>query len=100
MRHQGKITNWKDDRGFGFISPNNGDSHQVFVHIKSFANQQKRPIGNEIVTYTLKTDAKGRSQAVNVLFDGDHVLLPIVSWSSNVLPILTDTFSLLLSVAF
>ena len=23
-RHQGKITSWKDDQGFGFIAPNGG----------------------------------------------------------------------------
>lgn len=52
MRYQGKITNWKDDKGFGFITPNGGEN-QVFVHIKSFANRQRRPVGDEIVTYEL-----------------------------------------------
>lgn len=71
MRYQGKITDWKDDQGFGFITPNGGDK-QVFVHIKSFANRQRRPAGNEIVTYELRTDAKGRAQAENVAFVGDR----------------------------
>jgi uncharacterized membrane protein YsdA (DUF1294 family)/cold shock CspA family protein len=72
MRFQGKITNWKDDQGFGFITPNGG-GNQVFVHIKSFANHRRRPEGNEIVTYELKMDAKGRAQAQNVAFVGDRL---------------------------
>jgi uncharacterized membrane protein YsdA (DUF1294 family)/cold shock CspA family protein len=65
MRYQGRITTWKDDRGFGFIVQNGG-TEQVFVHIKSFRNRQQRPVGNEIVSYEVATDAKGRKQAVNV----------------------------------
>ncbi|MHB1116849.1 DUF1294 domain-containing protein [Sideroxydans sp.] len=71
MRYQGKITNWKDDKGFGFISPNGG-GNQVFVHIKSFSNRQRRPVGDELVTYELKVDAKGRAQAENVAFVGER----------------------------
>lgn len=67
MRYQGRITNWKDDRGFGFIVQNGG-TEQVFVHVKSFKSRQQRPVGNEIVTYEVTTDAKGRKQAVNVAF--------------------------------
>lgn len=71
MRYQGKITSWKDDKGFGFINPNGG-GNQVFVHIKSFSYRQRRPVGNDIVTYELKVDAKGRAQAENVAFVGER----------------------------
>lgn len=67
MRYQGRITTWKDDRGFGFIVQNGG-TEQIFVHIKSFRGRQPRPVGNDIVTYEISTDAKGRKQAVNVAF--------------------------------
>src|SRR5665647_1031301 len=83
MRFQGKITNWKDDQGFGFITPN-GSGNQVFVHIKSFANRQRRPIGNEIVTYELKTDAKGRAQAASVAFIGERAPSVTSSGRSNI----------------
>jgi uncharacterized membrane protein YsdA (DUF1294 family)/cold shock CspA family protein len=71
MRYQGKITTWKDDQGFGFITPS-GDSERIFVHIKSFSNRKRRPVGQEIVTYELTTDPKGRAQAENVAFVGDR----------------------------
>ena len=91
MRYQGKITIWKDDKGFGFITPNVG-GNQVFVHINSFANRQRRPDGNEIVTYELKTDAKGRTQAVSVAFSDDRVPSTSSSVLSNSLLILATAF--------
>jgi len=66
MRYQGKITEWKDDRGFGFITPNGGGK-RVFVHIKSFSKSTRRPAENEPVTYALATDARGRPQAQDVV---------------------------------
>lgn len=67
MRFQGRITSWKDDQGFGFITPNGG-GERVFVHAKAFSHMQQRPSGNEIVTYEVATDEKRRTQAKNVEF--------------------------------
>jgi len=91
MRYQGKITNWKDDQGFGFITPSGGGK-QVFVHIKSFANRQRRPVGNEIVTYELKTDAKDRARAESVVFVGDRVSSATSFGRNNVSLILAASF--------
>ena len=71
MRYQGRITNWKDDQGFGFITTNGGND-QVFVHINAIANRKRRPAGNEIVTYDVTIDLKGRKRAENVAFVGEH----------------------------
>jgi uncharacterized membrane protein YsdA (DUF1294 family)/cold shock CspA family protein len=91
MRYQRKITSWKDDRGFGFITPNGGGS-QVFVHINSFTNRQRRPVDNETVTYDLKISAKGRAQAEKVAFEDDRIRLVGSPQRGN--------FSLLLATAF
>jgi uncharacterized membrane protein YsdA (DUF1294 family)/cold shock CspA family protein len=93
MRYQGKITSWKDEKGFGFITPNDGGS-QVFVHVNSFANRQNRPIGNEIVTYELKIDAKGRAQAESVAFKGERVRMDSSPRRSNVSLIVATAFLL------
>lgn len=71
MRSRGKITHWKDDKGFGFITPASG-GQPVFVHIKSFVNRQRRPVGNETVTYDFKAGNKGRARAERVAFAGEH----------------------------
>ncbi|UCV29214.1 DUF1294 domain-containing protein [Ferribacterium limneticum] len=67
MRFQGRITNWKDDQGYGFITPNGG-GEPVFLHIKAFARRQPRPVGEEIVTYELQQDNRGRLRASAVEF--------------------------------
>lgn len=65
MRHQGKLTQWNDAQGFGFITPSGGDG-RVFVHIKSFQTGQPRPTKGVLLTYALQVDAKGRPAAEDV----------------------------------
>lgn len=86
MRHQGRITTWKDDRGFGFIIPNGG-GEPVFLHINSFSSRPRRPEVNELVTYELSVDGKGRSQAKAVAFIGERTAMPKAPGRSS-LPIL------------
>lgn len=91
MRYQGKIITWKDDQGFGFITPNSGGP-QVFIHIKSLSNQRRRPVGNEIVTYELAVNGKGQPRAEKVAYIGDRTF--------NQQPVQRGVASLLLSVVF
>jgi uncharacterized membrane protein YsdA (DUF1294 family)/cold shock CspA family protein len=71
MRYQGRISDWRDDKGFGFVTPNGG-GQPAFVHIKSFVDRRRRPLGNDLVSYELVIDAKGRAQAERVAFVGDR----------------------------
>ena len=73
MRFQGRITTWKDDQGFGFITPNGGGD-PVFVHIKTFSNRQRRPVGNELVTYEVNVDERRRPRAMNVAYVGEQTV--------------------------
>lgn len=50
MRFQGRITEWKDDRGFGFITPNGGGP-RVFLHFRAMQSGEPRPTVGEMVTY-------------------------------------------------
>jgi cold shock CspA family protein len=65
MRYQGRITDWKDERGFGFIAPNGGGA-KVFLHVRAMRRGEARPAGDELVTYELAAgEGKGpRAQEV------------------------------------
>ena len=67
MKYQGKVTSWKDDKGFGFLTPNGG-GETIFVHIKGFVRGSRRPRPGDSVTYNLATDKNGRVKAENVCF--------------------------------
>lgn len=67
MRYQGRITQWKDEQGYGFITPNGG-GEPIFLHIKAFAGRGQRPQGDEIVTYQISTDTRGKPRASAVQF--------------------------------
>lgn len=81
MRYQGRITTWKDEKGFGFITPNGG-GERVFLHISELSNRQRRPEGNELVTYDCVIDDKGRGQAKAVAFVGERAVAPASSGRS------------------
>jgi uncharacterized membrane protein YsdA (DUF1294 family)/cold shock CspA family protein len=72
MRTKGKIKLWNDDKGFGFIRPNEGGK-EVFLHISAFKNRQRRPEMGQIVTYALSTDAQGRPRAQMATLPGDRL---------------------------
>ena len=69
MRYQGRVSEWKDDRGFGFIAPNGGGA-SVFLHISSFSERDRRPAVGNLVTFELTTDERGRPQAKAAQFVG------------------------------
>lgn len=67
MRQQGRLTEWNDNRGFGFITPRGGGD-RVFVHISAFPRDMRRPLVMDLVTYAVDQDNRGRRRAVEVLF--------------------------------
>lgn len=67
MRYQGKINGWKDDQGFGFVTPNGG-GERTFVHIKSFSDRSRRPVDGDMITYEAVRDEKNRLKAEQVRF--------------------------------
>lgn len=67
MRLQGKLNEWDDARGFGFVQPNGG-GERCFVHIRAFAARDRRPSLGDVITYVIERDAQGRRNAAQVRF--------------------------------
>lgn len=66
-QRRGTITTWKDDKGFGFITPDDGSS-PVFFHISGLVQRQLRPAEQVEVVYTLTQDEHRRARAINVRY--------------------------------
>lgn len=62
---RGRIADWKDDRGFGFIEPESG-GEGVFFHISGMARGVPRPSIGDVVSYELVTSPDGKKRAVRV----------------------------------
>ena len=61
----GTISNWNDEKGFGFIIPKSGGK-AIFAHINDYSRKHKPPIKGLDVNYFISTDLKGRTCAVEV----------------------------------
>ena len=68
MRKKGTVTNWNDDKGYGFIDPVGGGK-SVFFHHTAFDKRRWHPRKSDDVTYALSKDKQGRPCAVNVSTD-------------------------------
>lgn len=68
MRDQGRLVEWFDDKGYGFIQPNDEAKGRVFLHIKDFAQKGPRPILGCALEYNVQVDADGRYKAKQVSY--------------------------------
>ncbi len=65
MRYQGKLVEWNDDKGFGFVLPNAG-GRKVFVHVNELASSKRRPEVGDLLTFEVGLDSNKRSCVVKV----------------------------------
>ncbi|OCH30612.1 hypothetical protein A6E13_03130 [Aliivibrio fischeri] len=70
---KGKVVEWNDSKGYGFISALNGEL-KVFLHISTLKNKNRRPkIGDE-VSFDINEEIKGRFNANNVSIAGVNTI--------------------------
>ena len=98
MRTKGTITTWNDEKGFGFITPGTGGK-RVFVHIKAFGNRNRRPEVNQLVTYALSSDGKGRPCAIKATLAGDRLPERVKRSNDSPLVIVATFFLVIVGVA-
>ncbi|MEO6533347.1 MAG: cold shock and DUF1294 domain-containing protein [Pseudolysinimonas sp.] len=60
----GVVTTWNDDRGFGFIKPDDGGA-DVFLHFTAEPRGTTRPYLGQRLTFEVEQDEKGRARAAN-----------------------------------
>ncbi|NEO21376.1 MULTISPECIES: cold shock domain-containing protein [unclassified Moorena] len=67
--HQGKLITWKDDRGFGFIKPNDGGK-DVFLHISALKGASRRPKVGDRILYEQVAEPDGKIRAARASIQG------------------------------
>jgi cold shock protein len=71
----GRVKFFNPDRGFGFITPDGGES-DVFVHISAVeAAGMDTLVAGQLLAYDIGTARDGRSKAINLRLlnpDGHH----------------------------
>ena len=65
----GVLKTWKEDRGFGFITPDNA-GRDVFIHISSLGETSRPPIPGDIIHYQVTRDRQGKFRAINASIEG------------------------------
>jgi len=68
---KGVLFTWKDEKGFGFILPENCGEN-VFIHLSAFGRISRRPKVGDIIYYHLETTSskKGKYRAYNATIEG------------------------------
>ncbi|MGZ5049666.1 MAG: cold shock domain-containing protein [Methylobacter sp.] len=66
---KGVLKTWKEDRGFGFISPDDGGK-DIFIHISALKGAGRRPLTGDIIHYQVAKDSGGKLKAVNASIEG------------------------------
>ena len=61
----GKLKTWNADKGFGFITPDNG-GQEVFVHISDYPRQGGKPVIGEALSFDVALNPEGKKKAINV----------------------------------
>jgi uncharacterized membrane protein YsdA (DUF1294 family)/cold shock CspA family protein len=75
MRFAGRVTEWNDEKGFGFAVPNGGGT-RAFVHISQFKRSSRRPVAGDLISYLPLVDERGRTNAQQIRHVGERIAVP------------------------
>ncbi|MGR9116813.1 MAG: cold shock domain-containing protein [Gammaproteobacteria bacterium] len=83
MRNEkGKLVRWLDDKGFGFIKPDNGDN-DIFIHISALKGMSRKPIIGDVIHYQIGFDKNGKTRAVNAKIEGVSQVLTLTAFEER-----------------
>lgn len=83
VENKGVLKTWKDDRGFGFIKPEDG-SDDIFIHISALKGFVRRPYRGDTIFYQVEQTDDGKSKAVNARIEGVEVFTEESTTSNKV----------------
>lgn len=69
---KGVLKTWKEDRGFGFIRPDDGGK-DIFIHISALKEGGRRPIMGDVIYYQIAKDNRGKYKAINAQIEGVNI---------------------------
>jgi cold shock protein len=70
---KGVLKTWKEDRGFGFIKPDDGGK-DIFIHISALKGVSRRPITGDVIYYQIAKDNRGKYKAINAQIEGISIV--------------------------
>ncbi len=70
---KGVLKTWKEDRGFGFIKPDNGGK-DIFIHISALKGVSRRPVTGDVIYYQSAKDNHGKYKAINARIEGVEII--------------------------
>lgn len=66
MQKLGKVVDWNEERGFGFIQSLEAGQPRVFFHVRDYRQDGRRPETGELVRFTAARQDDGRWRAGKV----------------------------------
>ena len=73
---KGKLVRWFDNKGFGFIKPEQGKG-DIFIHISALKSMSPKPIVGDVIYYQISVENSGKTRAVNARIEGAEQVLTL-----------------------
>lgn len=67
--YKGKLTNWKDDKGFGFIQSSELNQ-DTFIHISTLKTMSRKPKVGDFIYFEVEKQTNGKYRAINCRIEG------------------------------
>jgi uncharacterized membrane protein YsdA (DUF1294 family)/cold shock CspA family protein len=99
MRLKGKLVKWNTEKAFGFIEPNGGGD-QIFIHKTALSNRNRNPQVNDVITFGIAKDNRGRYCAESATFSGEKLVKKQAKQTSKLSIYLSTVFLISLVLAY
>jgi cold shock CspA family protein len=71
---RGILIRWKNEKGFGFIKPETGNTQDVFIHISTLKHMARKPIVGDEILFHRENQPDGKVKAVKASIEGVAVV--------------------------